>query len=107
MRPGGFEVFQGPAVSKEYRHRLEQVPLDAVMVSAAQTIAVPYWASIGEGRWKTIGTGGGWPGDRLFSVIQNHLNHRRRVFIDADPRWWRSEERRVGKECRSRWSPYH
>src|SRR2546430_14418015 len=25
-------------------------------------------------------------------------------FIDAD---YRSEERRVGKECRSRWSPYH
>src|SRR2546425_10403784 len=28
-----------------------------------------------------------------------------------DPRWsvcpYRSEERRVGKECRSRWSPYH
>src|ERR1043165_3851357 len=23
-----------------------------------------------------------------------------------DP-WYRSEERRVGKECRSRWSPYH
>src|SRR3989441_2072729 len=24
------------------------------------------------------------------------------------PEWqWRSEERRVGKECRSRWSPYH
>src|SRR5216683_3348419 len=26
------------------------------------------------------------------------------------PTWWtwlRSEERRVGKECRSRWSPYH
>ena len=22
-------------------------------------------------------------------------------------RWIRSEERRVGKECRSRWSPYH
>src|SRR2546429_2549174 len=22
-------------------------------------------------------------------------------------RWHRSEERRVGKECRSRWSPYH
>ena len=29
---------------------------------------------------------------------------------DADFRrhdWSRSEERRVGKECRSRWSPYH
>src|SRR5256885_3151952 len=26
------------------------------------------------------------------------------IAIDPDPR---SEERRVGKECRSRWSPYH
>ena len=28
---------------------------------------------------------------------------------DYDEAWklWRSEERRVGKECRSRWSPYH
>ena len=25
----------------------------------------------------------------------------------ARTRTWRSEERRVGKECRSRWSPYH
>src|SRR2546426_12342196 len=25
----------------------------------------------------------------------------------GDPRQRRSEERRVGKECRSRWSPYH
>ena len=36
-------------------------------------------------------------------------------YIDSDDlKWvedseitWRSEERRVGKECRSRWSPYH
>ena len=26
---------------------------------------------------------------------------------DGRPRDPRSEERRVGKECRSRWSPYH
>src|SRR3712207_9198701 len=26
------------------------------------------------------------------------------IYMVAD---WRSEERRVGKECRSRWSPYH
>ena len=25
----------------------------------------------------------------------------------SDGEWGRSEERRVGKECRSRWSPYH
>src|SRR2546429_1282960 len=30
--------------------------------------------------------------------------------VEPSPRWLRcnrSEERRVGKECRSRWSPYH
>ena len=29
------------------------------------------------------------------------------VDIDVIPTGNRSEERRVGKECRSRWSPYH
>jgi hypothetical protein len=88
VRPVSYEFIQRRAMSKEYKHRLEQVPLDAIMISGAQTIAVQYWASIGSGRWKTIGTGGGWPGDNLFSIVQNHLNHRRRVFIDTDPRWW-------------------
>ena len=27
--------------------------------------------------------------------------------VQSIDRGWRSEERRVGKECRSRWSPYH
>ena len=30
-----------------------------------------------------------------------------RQVIRVEDRYWRSEERRVGKECRSRWSPYH
>src|SRR5690606_40975791 len=29
------------------------------------------------------------------------------AFREAFGREWRSEERRVGKECRSRWSTYH
>ena len=87
-RPISYEFIERRAMSKDYRQRLEAVPLDAIMISGSQTIAVHYWASIGSGRWKTIGTGGGWPGDKLFSIIQNDLNHRRRVFIDADPRWW-------------------
>ena len=58
------------------------------MISGAQTIAVHYWAAIGDGNWTTIGTGGGWPGDRLFATIDNHHAQGRRVFIDADPRWW-------------------
>ena len=39
------------------------------------------------------------------TVVAMHLEER------AEPRFhpdsYRSEERRVGKECRSRWSPYH
>src|SRR3989441_12290942 len=35
----------------------------------------------------------------------NHLFHNNRDGTFADVT--RSEERRVGKECRSRWSPYH
>ncbi len=88
MRPVSTEFIQRRAMSKEYRHRLEAVPPDAIMISGGQTIAVHYWASIGAGRWQTIGTGGGWPGEQLFSVVQNHLDRGRRVFIDADPHWW-------------------
>src|SRR3712207_8362909 len=29
------------------------------------------------------------------------------LLADRNQNLWRSEERRVGKECRSRWSPYH
>ena len=29
------------------------------------------------------------------------------LFLACDMPFIRSEERRVGKECRSRWSPYH
>jgi len=35
------------------------------------------------------------------------LEHGGQKLIDALRRGDRSEERRVGKECRSRWSPYH
>ena len=45
----------------------------------------------------------GEPGSRLsFSLYRNPRCHRR--FAKSTSR---SEERRVGKECRSRWSPYH
>src|SRR3712207_9339582 len=32
---------------------------------------------------------------------------RKPAVLSSRPGWLRSEERRVGKECRSRWSPYH
>src|SRR5256885_6687668 len=43
----------------------------------------------------------------LFHITDQHA----RLYYDlySEPNWleMRSEERRVGKECRSRWSPYH
>src|SRR2546422_11560365 len=38
-------------------------------------------------------------------MIEHHGEAARRV--GGDEQALRSEERRVGKECRSRWSPYH
>src|SRR5258708_28954111 len=40
---------------------------------------------------------------------ENNTHSRARCTADPvlDPGGHRSEERRVGKECRSRWSPYH
>jgi len=88
IRPASQQFIARRAMSKEYRHELESVPRDAVMISGSQTIAVTYWKAIGAGDWKTIGTGGGWPGEHFVPLIENYLGENRRVFIDADPRWW-------------------
>ena len=39
-------------------------------------------------------------------ACQLFLKYKREIFI-VGVLGFRSEERRVGKECRSRWSPYH
>ncbi|HKB67115.1 MAG TPA: glycosyltransferase family 39 protein [Pyrinomonadaceae bacterium] len=87
-RRTGRQFSERRAMSKEYRRQLANVPRDAVMISGSQTIAVIYWKAIGAGDWKTIGTGGGWPGDNLVPLIENYLAENRRVFVDSDPRWW-------------------
>src|SRR2546425_13343992 len=52
--------------------------------------------------------GGMRPHDRRYAAIPLPTGL---PAVDANVRCavlcWRSEERRVGKECRSRWSPYH
>ncbi len=76
------------AASKEYDLELMKLPRDAVMISGAQTVAVKYWRGVGAGEWDVIGPGAGWPGSHLGSVVAGYLNQGRRVFLDADPRWW-------------------
>ena len=52
--------------------------------------------------------------DECLKYFEEELNEHKNMVIDtivpADGDYvlvHRSEERRVGKECRSRWSPYH
>ena len=45
-------------------------------------------------------------GDRTVEAETLNIS-RDGVLLGADELPERSEERRVGKECRSRWSPYH
>src|SRR5258708_23490852 len=48
-------------------------------------------------------------GGKLYSTLETPLTHRidHLPIVEAPLFGMRSEERRVGKECRSRWSPYH
>ena len=43
----------------------------------------------------------------LFLFNKNYMPYSMPVGGGIEQHYSRSEERRVGKECRSRWSPYH
>src|SRR5258706_14227878 len=62
--------------------------------------------------------GGRRPAPRLWAIARREVSDERRTEVDGEAGVGpllsragtgasRSEERRVGKECRSRWSPYH
>src|SRR2546429_5008859 len=79
-----------------------------VAVTGVQTCALPIYAGVDKG-WAAF------PGSRLrrgqrAARIWHHtpkVRRRRGLPPFAQAKLARSEERRVGKECRSRWSPYH
>ena len=54
-------------------------------------------------RLVTISAGG----DAYLNFMGNEFGHPEWIDFPREGNGWRSEERRVGKECRSRWSPYH
>ena len=64
----------------------------AVRSCTAKRAAIFSVGAFGD-KWYKIATGNGVPSDIFKSELGQPTT--------------RSEERRVGKECRSRWSPYH
>ena len=49
-----------------------------------------------------------FPEAEIGIVVLNNVDNSEQVYSESEAiRLCRSEERRVGKECRSRWSPYH
>lgn len=88
IRPAGSEYFNRLALAKTYDARLNLMPRDAVVIAGSQTVAVNYWRGIGAGEWDAIGVGAGWPQGQLQEKITEYLKSGRRVFLDADPRWW-------------------
>jgi len=86
--PRSNEYMNRLALAKTYDEQLKKMPRDAVVIAGAQTVAVTYWRGIGLGEWDWIGVGAGWPKDLLKTKIDEHLQAGRRVFLDADPRWW-------------------
>src|SRR3989442_4445165 len=69
-------------------------------VTGVQTCALPI--SIIE---SNLLSGAG--GSELLRISRPVIENRQRVVEERNLVSFRSEERRVGKECRSRWSPYH
>ena len=58
---------------------------------------------------KRGGFPGGMPGNmnNLMKQAQRMQRQMEETTKELEAKEYRSEERRVGKECRSRWSPYH
>ena len=79
-------------------------------VTGVQTCALPISIErLYEAKFLIIGEGGA--GKTSFAKKIEDENYKLKPDEDStegiDVIQWRSEERRVGKECRSRWSPYH
>src|SRR5688572_31531824 len=73
-------------------------------VTGVQTCALPIWPRLHTKRVASNGPSRGMR--KRASSAPNAAAARDHSRLTTRPRT-RSEERRVGKECRSRWSPYH
>src|SRR2546427_12979744 len=71
-------------------------------------ISFNFRTALAEALGNAIRYGNGEDPDRVVRVYVELGRDFVRIHVDDDGHGFdRSEERRVGKECRSRWSPYH
>src|SRR5258708_20957983 len=84
------------------------------LVTGVQTCALPISAGPHSDQFPQVGASGDLQFSRLsrngaFALPRSFVGSQNRNWGEAflDLLSFRSEERRVGKECRSRWSPYH
>src|SRR5258708_17341626 len=82
------------------------------LVTGVQTCALPIYGSLS--KEKRLDAESRLKNGRLKALVATaslelgiDIGHVDLVCQIASPHRIRSEERRVGKECRSRWSPYH
>ena len=73
--------------------------VEFVILPVAQVMMLPEQAA--------LVSGDGYLAPTLMHEISHGLGPVSYTHLDVYKRQLRSEERRVGKECRSRWSPYH
>src|SRR2546429_6747053 len=83
-----------------------------VAVTGVQTCALPISLAPRRLGPFTLARGDGYAVVGYFPRATRFDPRRGHLLYSGDSHWtrgpvYRSEERRVGKECRSRWSPYH
>src|SRR3712207_7735319 len=77
-------------------------------VTGVQTCALPIFAIGVDNEIFIADNQGDWlPSSKILHLQEGAWYGSRSVDFEGTANTKRSEERRVGKECRSRWSPYH
>src|SRR3712207_5888518 len=90
---------EGKEVEPQHEKIITPYSLVTLFVPIVALVLVLAYGNILTLNYLHVLTGGTWTGIDLFMGIVMG-----KILKGLDPR---SEERRVGKECRSRWSPYH
>src|SRR5258708_8160323 len=77
------------------------------LVTGVQTCALPIWRCVAVLNVEAVSVLATVDCDRQVPCFREPFHERSERRPETPDVPGRSEERRVGKECRSRWSPYH